>query len=359
MGNRNAIQNDDNNNRDNEQILIQNDGRNPLAKIDPPSVKKIFAVRNPFSIKKTSLILEKDAGPTNSFYIKFEYDSLYNFNCYINLEVTKNPSKELNPKQIPDADNYILAYNPSPAFESKKIVIKNVAKGESMEFFEKDAIIDIDFYKSNKAENKNEQTFDLSIELVPIIENNDNNNEIVFVSLCSFEQEEIGKHPHSLKIEQQKLKTYGMWIDIHDIYNSALDSGECLICCSAFRNTIFLPCNHACTCDTCAHRLKMRNNPCPICKNPIKDLLILEVDENVKAINYNDNFLKEEIINVNYSDNNNNSNEVTNENINNENNINIENNNILNNNNQNENQNQNNQNNIEDEEKEKINQENQ
>jgi len=361
MGNRNAIQNDDNNNRDNEQILIQNDGRNPLAKIDPPSVKKIFAVRNPFSIKKTSLILEKDAGPTNSFYIKFEYDSLYNFNCYINLEVTKNPSKELNPKQIPDADNYILAYNPSPAFESKKIVIKNVAKGESMEFFEKDAIIDIDFYKSNKAENKNEQTFDLSIELVPIIENNDNNNEIVFVLLCNFEQEEIGKHPHSLKIEQQKLKTYGMWIDIHDIYNSALDSGECLICCSAFRNTIFLPCNHACTCDTCAHSLKMRNSPCPICKNPIKDLLILEVDENVKAINYNDNFLKEEIINVNYSDNNNNnnSNEVNNENRNNENNINIENNNILNNNNQNENQNQNNQNNIEDEEKEKINQENQ
>ena len=52
MGNRNANQNEDNNNRDNEQILIQNDAHNPLAKIDPPSVKKIFAVRNPFSIKK-------------------------------------------------------------------------------------------------------------------------------------------------------------------------------------------------------------------------------------------------------------------------------------------------------------------
>ena len=56
-----------------------------------------------------------------------------------------------------------------------------------MEFFEKDAIIDIDFYKSNKAEKKDEQTFDLSIELVPIIDNDPNNNEIVFVSLCNFE----------------------------------------------------------------------------------------------------------------------------------------------------------------------------
>jgi hypothetical protein len=97
----------------------------------------------------------------------------------------------------------------------------------------------------------------------------------------------------------------------------------------------------------------MRNSPCPICKNPIKDLLILEVDENVKTINIDDNFLvekKDEIIDVNEGDNNKNNNGENNENINNENNINIENNNILNNNNQN---------NIEDEEKEKINQENQ
>jgi len=143
MGNRNANQNEENNHRDNEQILIQNDVNNPSSKIDPPSLKKIFAVRNPFSIKKTSLILEKDAGPSNSFYVKFEYDSLYNFNCYINLEVSKNPLKQLIPKQISEPEKYILAYNPSPAFESKKILIKNVPKGEGMEFFEKDAIIDM------------------------------------------------------------------------------------------------------------------------------------------------------------------------------------------------------------------------
>ena len=361
MGNRNANQNDDII-RENEQILIPNDVNNPLSKIDPPSVKKVYAVRNPFSIKKTSLTLEKDAGPSNIYYIKFTYDSLYNFNCYINFDVSKNPSKQLNPKQISDADNYVLAYIPSPAFESKKILIKNLPKGENMEFFENEAVIDIDYFKSNKAENGVEQTFDMSIELVPIWDNG-NNNEVVFVSLCTFEQEEIGKHPHSLKIEQQKLKTFGMWIDIHDIYNSSLDTGECLICCSNFRNTIFLPCNHACTCNTCAHSLKMRNNPCPICKNPIKDLLILEVDEKVKSFNIEEDFeenKKEDVLDVqeDIKDNNNNDNIENNENnnnigednMNNENNIN---NNILNNNILN-----NNTNNIEDEEKEKINKEN-
>ena len=98
MGNRNGNQNEENVIRDNEQILIQNDGNKLSEKIDSPLIKRIFAVRNPFSIKKTSLILEKDAGPNNLFYIKFEYDALYNFNCYINFLVTKNPEKQLNPK---------------------------------------------------------------------------------------------------------------------------------------------------------------------------------------------------------------------------------------------------------------------
>ena len=300
MGNRNANEQNDDIIRENEQILIQNDVNNQVPKIDPPSVKKIFAVRNPFSIKKTSLILEKDAS-TNLYYIKFEYDAIYNFNCYINFEVEKNPSKQLNPKQIQLDEDYVLAYSPSPPFESKKILIKNLPRGENMEFFEKEAAIDIDYFKENKSDLLDQQIFDMSIELVPIWENN-NTNEVVLVSLCNFELEDIGKHPHAVKIEKQKLKTYGMWLDIHDVYNSSLDTGECLICCSAYRNTIFLPCNHSCTCNTCAHSLKMRNNPCPICKNQIKDLLILEVDEKVKPINIVDEFeedKKEDIIDVN------------------------------------------------------------
>ena len=312
MGNRNANEEQNNNININggvhEHILIQNDNNNnnnnnAQTKIDPPSVKKVYAVRNPIFIKKTSLTLEKDAGPSNLYYIKFNYDSLVNFNCYINFEVSKNHSKPLVPKEIPNAENYVLSYMPSINFVSKSIAIKNLPKGENMEFFEKDAVIDIDYFKNNKSQDDNndkdkDKTYDVSIELVPVLdENSDNKNEIVYLSLCNLEQkEDLERHPHCLKIELQKLKTYGMWIDIHDIYNSSLDNGECLICCTNLRNTIFLPCYHACTCNTCAHSLKMRNNPCPICKINIKDLLILEVDEKVNNINLNNN------LNMNYED---------------------------------------------------------
>jgi len=174
MGNRNG--NEENNNINNgvhEQILVQNGQNNAQAKIDPPSVKKIRAVRNPVSIKKTSLVLEKDAG-SNLYYIKFNYNSLVNFNCYINFEVSKNPAKPLVPKDITNSDNYILSYIPSDKFVSKSIVIKNLPKGGNMEFFEKDAAIDIDYFKENKIDNTiNEQNkndiYDVSIELVPIL----------------------------------------------------------------------------------------------------------------------------------------------------------------------------------------------
>ena len=321
MGNRNANDNQNNNININggvhEHILVNNNDNNIQEKFDFPSVKKAYAVRNPFLIHKTSITLEKDAGPLNIYYIKFKYDSLVNFNCYINFCVSKNHSKPLVPKTLPTSDNYILSYLPSINFEKHSIAIKNLQKGENMEFFEKKAIIDIDHFKINREQTtkNNEKMYDMSIELVPVYEGDekDGNNEIVFLSLCTLEQEEIGRHPHSLKIDCQKLKTFGMWIDVYDIYNSSLDNGECLICCSTLRNTIFLPCKHACTCNTCAHSLKLRNNPCPICKNPIRDLLVLEVDEVNKIIvnnNFEDqNYIKDEnVMDVNDNINNENNN---------------------------------------------------
>lgn len=305
MGNRNA--NDQNNDGFQEHILPQNGGNNQNR--DPPSVKKVFAVRNPINIQKQTLALEKDINSQNQYYIKFKYDSLVNFNCYINFHVSKNAAKPLIPKEnIYDSqDNYILSYLPSTDATSKSIAIKNLPKGENMEFFEKNALIDIDFFKNNKIEaEEKDKINDVSIELVPIFEPGSaeygEKNEVVFLSLCQLELDDSDSHGYGIKIESQKLKTYGMWIEIHDIFDCSLENGECLICCAELRNTIFLPCYHSCTCNMCAHSLKMRNNACPICKNPINDLLILETEDKKNtgaSTDVNDN---NEIINVRDSD---------------------------------------------------------
>ena len=198
--------------------------------------------------------------------------------------------------------------------------------------------------------NPNELIYDVAIEMHALnsSENSINtdstqsniNNKTIFVTLCKIIQEENQAHNHIIHCELQRIKTFSVWIDLYDVFNCALESGECLICCSNIRNTIFLPCKHSCTCNNCAHSLRMRNNPCPICKINIDDLLIIE-NENEIENNNNSNNNK---INMDRSDhpfikNNNNNNYINNnmdeEELGNEDNING--NNIIDNNINNEN----------------------
>lgn len=345
MGNRNTNQINNIISQEQGQNLLQNSQIN----LEQASVKKVMAIRNPIYLRKQTLILERDASSPNLYYIKFYYDSLVNFNCFINFNVTQNISKKTLNKKDPlssinsKSENYILSYIPTKEFISKTITLKGLKGGENIEFFSKEANIDIDYFLNNKIEmtNDNKQTYDIAIELVPIFPSGspeyDENNEIVFVTLCKIKECQNGDHPFNIKAELQRLKTHDMWIDFFDVFNSALENGVCLICCSESRNTIFLPCKHACTCNSCGLNIKMRNSPCPICKTPIDDLLILESEEkqidgeiieiedepphqdNINDINNINNMIDSEFIPIN--ENNTNSEEI-NYNIN-ENNSNI------------------------------------
>lgn len=270
-------------NQDQDQQLIQPQEQVDVSLlVDQPTIKKVFAIKNPVYLKKETLSLEKDSQDPNTYYIQFFYDSLCDFNMYINFDVIKAESikKSLLPK---DKEEYIPAYTPSDKFKNRTIVFHKLPKGQNVQFLEKTAFIDLDFYEKNKT--GEEESFDVVIEMVPILEGEQSLNEIVFVTLCRITSDDNDHIHYSIKSQNQRLKTQSMWIDIHDVFNTALDTGECLICCSSMRNTIFLPCKHSCTCNGCAHSLRMRNNPCPICKQPIEDLLILETDDEKKDEN--------------------------------------------------------------------------
>eukprot|EP00955_Chlamydomonas_euryale_P064786 359072-Chlamydomonas_euryale.AAC.6 len=52
---------------------------------------------------------------------------------------------------------------------------------------------------------------------------------------------------------------------------------ECVICMSATRDTMSLPCRHMCMCHGCADELKTQTNKCPICRNVISSLLHIKI----------------------------------------------------------------------------------
>ena len=239
--------------------------------------EQVFHAKNPVLLLKETLSLEVDPTSNKKYYIKFKYDSLVNFDCHISFAVQRNKKKKLLPKAINiSAERYELSYIPcNPLYE--QIIIKNLPKGENMDFSSKEAFIDIDkFNNIHIGELKKE--FDVSIELVPILEKNSEEykgkNEIVFINLCSLV---VHNGHYEIRTVRQKLKTYGLWIDLYDVFDSS-NNGLCMICCSKKCNTIVLPCNHSFACLLCANHIKQNEKKCPICKKNVEDIIIVNLD---------------------------------------------------------------------------------
>ena len=109
---RNENENHNINNNDNENLLVnqdnqienQNDEEDEetivTKSIDTLYIKEIAYdqqidhIKNPILLLKDTLSLEQDAISKTKYYLKFNYDSLLNFNCFINFKVKKNPSKK-------------------------------------------------------------------------------------------------------------------------------------------------------------------------------------------------------------------------------------------------------------------------
>ena len=297
----NALNNDNNNPQDindiinineeengNQQNLIPIEEQNQIVQERAIS-KKILSIRLPCNLDKKTLSLEQDSISPDKFFIKFNYDSLFDLDCYINFNVSEKSDISLK------NTNYKLSYSPSENFIEKGFYQKDLKNGENKEFYNKEAFIDIRNYYEEKNENQN--SFDICIEFVPLFPPGSpeisDNNEIVFVTLCNFERHQE-ENTYMIKCIKQRIKTHKIWIDLYDIFDTSMDGGLCLICCSEKRNTIFLPCKHACCCNKCGSEIKYRFKPCPICKTPIDDLLIVNSDEKkIKIENEEDNINNE------------------------------------------------------------------
>ncbi|GFZ14090.1 RING/U-box superfamily protein [Actinidia rufa] len=84
-----------------------------------------------------------------------------------------------------------------------------------------------------------------------------------------------------------------LWVDevryelreIFGIGNSSAESfkdddpgKECVICMTEPKDTAVLPCRHMCMCSECAKALRLQSNKCPICRQPIEELIEIKID---------------------------------------------------------------------------------
>ena len=295
MNNDEQIENDNNDNiddilinQDDEQIEIQNneieDDKETItieASMDTLYIKELSYdeqlphIKNPILLLKETLTLELDSISRNKYYIKFNYDSLLNFNCFISFKVSKNKSKKNLSKLVNiSPEKYELSYISNSNINTK--IFKDLPKGKNVQFLDEKAFIDIDeFNKERKGDNKKE--FDISIEMVPILDKNSddfkNKNEIVFVNLCNLV---VHNGHYEIKTMKQEFKSLGLWFNLYDVFDSS-NNGICLICYNKKCNTIILPCKHSFACVLCANHIKQNEKRCPICKNEVDDVIIINL----------------------------------------------------------------------------------
>ncbi|XP_055808229.1 probable E3 ubiquitin-protein ligase LOG2 [Solanum dulcamara] len=100
------------------------------------------------------------------------------------------------------------------------------------------------------------------------------------------------KGEYHVRVVKQILWVNGMRYELHEIYGigDSIDNDfdgndpgkECVICLSEPRDTTLLPCRHMCMCSGCAKVLRIQTNRCPICRQPVEQLLEIKVSEGVE-----------------------------------------------------------------------------
>ncbi|KAK9060582.1 hypothetical protein SSX86_021288 [Deinandra increscens subsp. villosa] len=101
--------------------------------------------------------------------------------------------------------------------------------------------------------------------------------------------EKNSEHPFKVRVMRQILWIDGVCYELREIYGieqseeSFDDTGsgkECVICMTEPTDTAVLPCRHMCLCSECAKALRLQSNKCPICRQPIEELIEIKINPN-------------------------------------------------------------------------------
>lgn len=96
--------------------------------------------------------------------------------------------------------------------------------------------------------------------------------------------------PFKVRVMRQILWIDGVRYELREIYgiighseesfDDTASGEECVICMTEPKDTAVLPCRHMCLCSECAKALRLQSNKCPICRQPIEELMEIKMNSN-------------------------------------------------------------------------------
>uniref|UniRef100_A0A7N0U8K5 RING-type E3 ubiquitin transferase n=1 Tax=Kalanchoe fedtschenkoi TaxID=63787 RepID=A0A7N0U8K5_KALFE len=95
--------------------------------------------------------------------------------------------------------------------------------------------------------------------------------------------------PFQVRVTRQILWIDGVRYELRELYGIGNAAGgvgdsdsskDCVICMTEPKDTAVLPCRHMCMCSECAKELRLQSDKCPICRQPIEELLEIKISDN-------------------------------------------------------------------------------
>ncbi|KAL1188554.1 putative E3 ubiquitin-protein ligase LUL3 [Cardamine amara subsp. amara] len=249
----------------------------PLPYVEHQNAKK---VRNDVNVHKDTVRLEPDDLHPGYHLVSFVFDASFDGSFTITF-FAKEEEK-----------NWTIVPHLPEAFPPTKVPFQ---KGTAQKFLQPPGTgIDLGFFSLDDLSKPSpEEVYPLVITAETVISpNSDSEEPLVHQQITQAGLEKTGDGSYKGKVMKQILLFEGARYELHELYgidnsntqgsaSSDLEDSsdkECVICLTEPKDTAIMPCRHLCLCSDCAKELRFQSNKCPICREPIKELIVIKVE---------------------------------------------------------------------------------
>ncbi|CAH8259540.1 unnamed protein product [Arabidopsis lyrata] len=246
--------------------------------LPPPYVEQQNAkkVRNDVNVHRDTVRLGVDDLVPGHHLVSFVFDALFDGSFTITFFAKEEPNCTIIP-QFPEV------YSPTRF---------HFQKGPGQKFLQPSGTgTDLSFFALDDLSRPlQEDVYPLVISAETVISPNSiSEQSSVHKQVTQAVLEKDNDGSFKVKVVKQILWIEGVRYELRELYGSTTqgaasgleDSGsgkECVICMTEAKDTAVLPCRHLCMCSDCAKELRLQSNKCPICRQPIEELLEIKVN---------------------------------------------------------------------------------
>ncbi|KAJ9182048.1 hypothetical protein P3X46_006081 [Hevea brasiliensis] len=252
----------------------------PAPYIEHQNAKK---VRNDVNVHKDTLKVEIDENNPDNYLVSFVFDALFDGS----ITIFYFAKEEVNCRFV-------------PIFPEAHLPVRiPFQKGPGQKFYQPSGTgIDLGFFELDDLSKPSpgEDIFPLVIvaeTCLPVDSTDEhvddsaqNTSGHMQITQAVLEKKDSGTF--QVRVVRQILWIDGVRYELRELYGIGSSAAEgfndcdlgkeCVICMTEPKDTAALPCRHMCMCSECAKALRLQSNKCPICRQPIEELMEIKIN---------------------------------------------------------------------------------